>query len=256
MKHRQGSRRQLWPGAEGPHHSWQALGCHPPPPSGPYRWLPLAPPTLPEGPGSRALSPPPLPQSRGSSGQPYWEPPCLCTICSFCLACQHPNSGLSLLTEGIQELIRLCCTSALWTSASPSKTASHVCLAGFTGKQGESNILESGRTDTDITLEAQQPREKQSPGSAQAPIRRQPSDSPAPPLTAEHSRAAAWKLSWVLVMQRPPWCSRPTHLLQGRLPAVPASLTSSREASPWPQEKAPITAFPAPAEPAAQDRVH
>ena len=74
LKDRWGSRRLLWSVMEGPHSSWEAPGCHPSPPSGSHQWLPLAPPTQPEGPGSRPPGPPPLPQSRGSSVQPYGEP--------------------------------------------------------------------------------------------------------------------------------------------------------------------------------------
>lgn len=79
-------------------------------------------------------------------------------------------------------------------------------------------------------LEAQQHWEKQSPGSAQAPSGRQPSDSPAPPLTAEHSNAAAWKLSWALVMQRSPGYLKPVTY-------------SSRKASPGPQSKCAISHY-------------
>lgn len=74
LKDRWGSGRLLWSATEGPHSSWEAPGCHPSPPSGSHQWLPLAPPTQPEGPGSRPPGPPPLPQSRGSSVQPYGEP--------------------------------------------------------------------------------------------------------------------------------------------------------------------------------------
>lgn len=288
MKYRRGSRRQLWPVVKGPHSSWWALGCHPSPPSGPHPWLPLAPPTLPEGPGSRPLGPPPLPQSAGSSVQPYWEPekrgqrsrqswpqskevrfpgpsPIVATNCESHLHVftwpvpsawvASIQTQVSLLTKGIPGThLALLHTSPLDLSVRICKTGT--VTSAFLASQGSRENLIFWSQDRQTWAEHWRPSStgrNRAPGQLRPPSSRQRSDSQPHPLTTEHSNAAA-VATWKLIQAPPPplTASRKTSL--GLKPLPPISLPPGDP--PGPQGKSPIPFFPALAEPATQDRVH